>query len=479
MSKEISLKKNFFYRAAYDILIIILPFITAPYLGRVLGAEKLGEFSFYYAIAHYFVLFSRLGIGNYGNRTIAACRDDQEKLNAAFSSIMYAHLIFSILSMIAYFVFAVLFFKDDVCVQIMSLIVFSALVDISWFYFGIERFQYTVTTNFVVKILTVAAILLFVKSVDDLPIYSLIMSAGILLSQIILWFPLKRFVSFRKTPVRDVLLHIKPMLVLFIPVLAVSLYKVLNRIMLSDMSNMQELGFYDNAEKLVILPMTFISSFSSVMLPRMSNLIAKKDEVQTAKYMEISFFIVMWLGYGCTFGLIGISDVFAPVFWGQEFEPAAILIAGLALTIPFLAFAEVIRRNYIIPAKKDREFITSVVAGAVVNPILNYLLIPSFDAVGAVLSTIITEIVVCFIQVYAVRKNIAVGKYFKQTVLFIPFATLMMFGVYEIGLLMGKGVTTLLIQVLVGSIFYLLITWGILHFKKKDYPFIQFKKFKL
>ena len=479
MAKEISIKKNFFFRAAYDVLIIILPFITAPYLGRVLGAEKLGEFSFYYAVAHYFVLFSRLGIGNYGNRTVAACRDDQEQLNSTFSSIMYAHLIFSILSMIAYFIFAILFYRDDVCVQIMSLIVFSALVDISWFYFGIERFQYTVTTNFIVKLLTVVAILVFVKSADDLPIYSLIMAASILLSQIVLWLPLRRFVQFRKTPVKDVISHIKPMMVLFIPVLAVSLYKVLNRIMLSGMSNMEELGFYDNAEKLVILPMTFISSFSSVMLPRMSNLIAKKDEVQTAKYMEISFFVVMWLGYGCTFGLIGISEVFAPVFWGQEFEPAGILIAGLSITIPFLGFAEVIRRNYIIPAKKDREFIASVVAGAVINPILNFLLIPSFNAVGAVISTIITEIVVCFIQVYAVRKNMPLGKYFKQTMLFIPFATLMMFGVYEIGNWMGRGVLTLILQVLAGSIFYLIITLGILHFRKKDYPFIQFKKFKL
>ena len=79
-----SVKKNFFYQMIYEVFVIVLPFITSPYLARVIGAAGVGEYSYYYSIAFYFVLFAMLGIKNYGNREIAKVRDDCELKDKLF-----------------------------------------------------------------------------------------------------------------------------------------------------------------------------------------------------------------------------------------------------------------------------------------------------------------------------------------------------------------------------------------------------------
>ena len=141
-----SIKKNFAYQSAYQILLIILPFITSPYVSRVLGPEKTGIYSFTYSVANYFVLFAMLGINNYGNRAIAMVRNDREKLNRTFSSIFTLHFLLSLAVAVAYFLYVLIFpVKYKVYALIQSLFVISAMFDINWFFFGIEEFRVTFT----------------------------------------------------------------------------------------------------------------------------------------------------------------------------------------------------------------------------------------------------------------------------------------------------------------------------------------------
>lgn len=82
-----STKKNFIYSSLYQVLVLVLPLITTPYVSRVFGAENLGVYSSTNTIAQYFVIFAMLGLNNYGNRAVAMARDDKEELNAVFSEI--------------------------------------------------------------------------------------------------------------------------------------------------------------------------------------------------------------------------------------------------------------------------------------------------------------------------------------------------------------------------------------------------------
>lgn len=471
--KQSSIKMNFVYQLLYDVLIMILPFFTSPYIARVIGAEGLGIYSYYSSIATYFVLFSVLGLKNYGNRTIARCRDNSEELNKTFSNLLCLHLLISLVCSVVYLGCALTSdSRERIYVLIMTLQVLSGMFDISWFYFGIERFKLTVSINTVIKFLNLFCVFTLVKSQADLWVYCLIMAAGTLLSQVALWFPLRKYVKFVAPSLRGMFVHLKPMLILFVPSIAVSLYKYMDKIMIGSVSSKIQLGFYENAEKVINIPITVITSFGTVMLPKMSNMLAVKDQSESRRYLKVSMLYVMWMAYALAFGLAGVASVFAPVFWGTEFRLSGSIIIGLSITIPFMSFANVIRTQFLIPSGKDREFLVSVVSGAVVNLIINALLIPSMGSVGATIGTIAAEITVCIIQCFSVRKEIPLLSYFKQSVFFIAVGIVMMLLVHGIGIFVGETVIALFIQVICGGIVYITIS-GLYFWKTKEETFIN------
>lgn len=479
-----SIKKNFMYQMIYEILIMILPFITSPYIARVIGAEGLGIYSYHYSVANYFVLFSVLGLKNYGNRVIARCRDDEDKLNETFSNLVIVHIVVSVICAIVY-LFYILMVNDSekIYAIIMFAQVLSGLFDISWFYFGIEKFKLTVARNTLIKIINVVCVFSLVKTKNDLWLYCLIMAAGMLISQLALWIPLKRYVSFVKPEWSKMVIHLKPMLILFIPSIAISLYKYMDKIMIGAISSKTQLGFYENAEKVISIPVTVITSFGTVMLPKMSNMMAKNNKSEAMKYTKVSMLYVMWIAYALTFGLAGVATVFAPVFWGKEFVMSGYFIMGLAITIPFMAFANIIRTQYLIPTEKDKEYMTSVICGAVANLIINSLLIPSMGAAGATIGTIIAESTVCIVQCIAVRKEMPLWDYFKQTLFFIILGFVMFVIVFIFGGFFEESVLTLIAQIFIGGIIYCVISALYLYAKKEE-TFVSMienvkKKFKI
>lgn len=449
-----SVRKNFTYQMIYEILILILPFVTSPYIARKIGAEGLGVYSYSYSIAYYFVLISMLGLKNYGNRAIARSRDNQKELNSIFSNLLALHIGISLICTLIYLIYAFTLKNERIYALIQIAYVLSGLFDISWFFFGIEKFKLTVTRNVIIKILNVSCVFIFVKDASDLWKYCVIMAVGGLISQISLWIPLRKYVSFVKPSWSIIKTHVRPMLVLFIPTIAISLYKYMDKIMLGSLASKEQLGFYENAEKVANIPMTIISSFGTVMLPKMSNLAAKSDHKAASYYMSVSMKYVMCLAFALAFGLAGVGTVFAPIFWGMEFLPSGILIMGLSITLPFISFANVIRTQYLIPHQKDKEYLSSVVSGALVNLILNWLLISQLGAMGATIGTIAAEVSVCLIQCFAVRKELPLFSYLKSTVLFLLFGGIMFSIVYYMGSVMTISVKTLISQVITGMIIY-------------------------
>ena len=224
-----SIKKNFIYNMLYQILIMILPLITAPYLARVIGATGTGLYSYSYSIANYFVLFAMLGINNYGNRKIAQVRDDKQKLSRAFWTIYTMQFIMSLLVVFIYIMYIILFVKENQMLFIIqTFYVLSSCFDINWFFFGIEKFKLTVTRNTVIKVISVISIFLLVKTEEDLWIYTMIMALTILLTQLSIWPFLRKYVDLVKPKKEEVIKTLKPCIILFIPVIAVSIYRIMD-----------------------------------------------------------------------------------------------------------------------------------------------------------------------------------------------------------------------------------------------------------
>lgn len=452
-----SIKKNFFYNASYQVLTLILPLITTPYISRVMGAERVGIYSYAYSIASYFGLFILLGLNNYGNRTIAGARDNKDKLSKTFWSIYILQILLGVVVVFIYLGYCFFMSKNQLMALIQLIYLVSVMLDINWFFFGMEQFKLTVTRNTIIKILTVVSILCFVKSVDDLYIYAMIMVTGPLISQLYLWLFLRKYISFSKISWNDIVQHIVPNLTLFIPVIAISLYTTMAKILLGSMSDMTEVGYFESANKLTIIPSTAITALGTVMLPRISNMVAHGQHNETMQYLQKSLIISVFLSISMALGLSAVSKEFVPFFYGEGFVKCEILIPILVLSSIFISWANVIRTQYLIPYKKDKIYIQSVFLGAIFNILINILLIPMFQSVGAALGSLCAEIAVCCYQTFKVRKELKIKIYLKQSLPFV-ISGIIMYAIVIFIPFFHSYLITIVIKVLVGSIIYLLLS---------------------
>lgn len=449
-----SIKRNVMYQAFYEVLIIVLPFFTSPYISRLLGAGYLGIFSYTYSIAHYFQMFALLGIKFYGNRSIAQVRNDREKLNSTYSEIHTVHVFFSVIATISYLIYVGYFAEYKKYALIQGLIVIASIFDVSWLFFGLEQFRVTVFRNTLIKVGSVVCIFLFVKSTDDFWKYILIMAGSQFLSALFLAVMSLKYVSFKMPNLKKLSRHVKPLFVLFIPILALSLFKYMDKIMLGALGDKVELGYYENAERVLNIPLSIVFAFGSVMLPRASNMIANENNTEANKYLDLSMKYMVGLSIAMACGIAAIASVFAPVFWGNGFVKSGMLIKLLAISIPFSTVASIVRNQEMIPKGHDSYYSYSIISGAIINLIINYLLIPRFQAIGVTIGTIVAEMTVCFTELFFMRQSKNVLKASLKPLIFVPASFIMLFFVNSIGNYMGIHIYTLVVQVISGVVVF-------------------------
>lgn len=434
---------------------MLLPLITAPYISRKLGANLAGVYSKTHAAANYFYLFTLLGVNNYGNRAIARIRDDKEVRSKTFWEIYIFQFIISIFVFASYVLFCVFFESENKLIYILQgFYVFSGIIEINWFCYGMEQFKLTTIRSTVVRLLNLACVFIFVHDKSDLPVYTAILSVSFVLSAIVVWPYALKNVRFVKPDWAGIKQHIKPNLVLFWPVLAVSLYNIMDKLLLGHFSPNEEVGFYTYAERIVTIPATLILALDNVVMPRMSSIFAKKDTEHAQVLMGHVMMFAMCMAGAMTFGLAGVSKVFAPWFYGEEYVRCGLYMLLLSPTVLFKGWAGALRTQYIIPTGKDKIFIFSLTAGAAVNLILDFLLIPTMQGVGAIIGTIAAEVTVAVLQFGLCRKAIPLKTYLINGTAFTVIGLMMFFCVKAVELLQLSPLPTLILQVATGMIVY-------------------------
>lgn len=416
MRKE---NKNFLYNVIYQIFSLLMPLITAPYIARVLGVDNIGIYSYTYSIVSYFMLAALLGINNYGSREIAkvAQRGDRSELSKLFCEIYYMQLILGVVMVILYFVLMPVFGGQYQHILILqSIFLVSAVFDINWFFFGLENFKLTVSRNVIIKSLSLVLIFVFVRSEADLSKYVLIMSLSTLVSQLFLWLYVKKYVNFVKRGFREIFRHLRQCLVLFVPVVAYSIYRIMDKTMLGAISGTIPLGYYQNAEAIINIPVALVAALGTVMLPSMS----KKMETREFNKKFFSSFELMFLFVvPVIVSLINIGPDLATVFYGGAFTESGYIIRVLAITILFAGIANVVRTNFLIPRRKDKIYVISTILGAIVNLILNLIFIPKFGVYGACIGTIAAELSVMIYQILKTKVDIKYRKMLKIFAIYI------------------------------------------------------------
>lgn len=453
-----SITKNYIYNLVYQILIIIMPIITTPYLARTLGAEGTGIYSYTISIVTYFILFGSLGLALYGQREIAYVQDDVKKRSKIFFELVILRFFTMSISMILfYFTFGrngeyALYYK------ILLLEMFANCIDISWFFQGIENFKKTATRNIVVKILSVISIFIFIKNENDVAKYLLIYVLTTLLGNASLWIGIKKYITKVNFKELKIFTQLKPTIQLFIPQIAIQVYTVLDKTMIGGMTeDMAEVGYYEQTQKIVKILLTVITSVGTVMMPRIAKCFAEGEIKQIKNYMNKSFQFVYMLAFPLVFGIIAVSDNFVPLFFGQGYEKVKILMKIMSFIILFIGLSNIIGSQYLLSTKNQKQYTTSVVCGAIVNVIFNFILIRFYKSIGAVIATVIAECVVTSVQFFFIRKEFNILKIIKLSKNYSISALIMFVVTIIIDIIVKSNMLGIILQVVFGGIIYFVI----------------------
>lgn len=413
--KKNKLIGNYIYNMMYQLINIIVPFITIPYIARTLGANGTGIYDYTYSYASVFSIICLFGITNYGSKRIAWVRDSKEKMSNEFWSIWILQLSVSVICLISYFLLFVLGNTSDL--KIMFIMQFplllAALLDISWLYVGMEDFGKTITRNILVKLIGVILIFILVKNQNDVWLYILINSASSFIGNLSFWVFLKKYVKKINLKAINTIHHIKEAFYLFIPQIATQIYTTLDRAVIGGMSNTLQVGYYSNSQKIARLSLVVVTSLSFVMMPRIANMYANNDKDKVKVYLGKSLKFSLILSIFISTSLVVIAKDFVPVFFGDEFMviiPYMIISSAIVI---FISIGGVFATQFSLPTGRTKEYTVPLVLAAIVNPIINVILVPSLGALGGVFAIVITEFMVMCIRVFVVRKELDLKIMFK------------------------------------------------------------------
>lgn len=447
--------KNYLYNVGYNILILLTPLLTVPYISRVLGPTGVGINATTNSVITYFLLAGTVGINMYGNREIAFIREDFEKRSQVFWEIELLQITTIGLAYLAFCIF--LFFQNQLKMYFFyqSFLIIAGAFDISWFFMGLEDFKKTVLRNILVKIISLFTIFVLVKTKNDVGIYILILSLSQLLGNATLWPYLNRIVRVPKIATLHIFKHLKPSLSLFIPQVAITIYLAVNKTMLWQLDNVAASGYYDYSDKLIKLVLAIVTSTGTVMLPHIANLYARKKMKQVKEYLYISFDFVLFIAIPMCFGIAALATSLAPWFFGSEFTMVNKLLMIEAPVIILIGLSNVIGQQYLLPTKQTRTYTVSVVLGAVTNIVINIPLILKYGVYGAMIATLLSELTVTSYQLIKVRTALKLSKLFANVGKYMFAAVIMFMPVYVLNICMKISAISLFFQILIGLLIYI------------------------
>lgn len=450
-----SIKKNYIYNVAYQILTVITPLITAPYLSRVLGPDGVGTISFAESIVSYFTLFATLGITSFGQREISYVQDDVQKRSVVFWNTKILGFCTSGIALLIYFAFSVMQGENSPIYLILSLNIVAVFFDITWFFQGVEEFGKIVLRNTIIKVANIAFIFILVKDKTDILTYVIGISSFTALGNISLWSYLPKYISRIKFSELRPFKTIKVVLSLFLPTIAVQIYTVLDKTMIGVITESSfENGYYEQAVKISRMLLSIVTALGPVVVPRIGYLFERKEYPEIQRIIYRSYRFAWFLGLPMCIGLMITADNFVPWFFGTGYERVIPLLRILSLLIIVIGINNVISVQYLVPTKRQNLLTMTLVIGAVTNFCLNAVLIRFFASIGAAIASVIAESVIAIVQLILMRKEISPIRVLKEGTLYYIASAVMTAVLIPMHRLLSPSPIHTLMLVIIGATVY-------------------------
>ncbi len=461
--KEKSLIKNAVFNIIYRLINMLFPLLTSMYVSHILMAKGVGRVSAAQNIVQYFVLLAPLGLTTYGTREIAKVRNNREQTESLFTELFIINSCSTLVWVIIYFgmIFTMDHFaKERLLYLVAGLPIVFNFINIEWFYQGIEDYVYIALRNAVVKMLSLIAIVSFVKTADDYIIYAMIYVLGIAGNYVFnIINAIKKGIRFRFFS-NKITQHLKPVLILLCSNIAIELYTLLDTTMLGLWCTEEVVGYYTNSLKLVKIIVSLISAIGGVLLPRLSYYKEQKMMEQCDSLISKVTIIMLFFAIPCGIGVFILAEPIVLVMFGETFIPAIGTIRIATILIYVLGFSNLFGTQVLLTFNQEKKLLLCTCIGAISNILMNSMLIPMFQHNGAVVASVISESIVTLMTILMSKTYIKVSVSAKYWVQIITAALGMGIIVYALKTLINSNLLCLIVSFLAGLISYFIICYA-------------------
>lgn len=414
MIEKKSVKFNYIMNMLLTASNIIFPFITFPYVSRILMPEGLGKISFAQSCVSYFSMFAMLGIPTYGIRLCAKVRNDKVQLSKAVQELF---ILNSMAGLVAYLALAISilvvpqFRAERALFWVNSLTVLFNVIGVEWLYKALEEYRYITVRSLVFKVLSIVLMFALVHTKEDYVIYGAIAIIANVCSYGFNFIHLRKVVPIIRPEKYEFKKHWAPILTFFMVTCATTIYTSLDSVMLGFMSTDATVGYYNAAVKMKKVLVTMVTAFGAVLLPRVSYYYQNKmyDEFRKIARKAFNYVIVVAFPISVYFMLMARESIL--FLSGEAYEPAIIPMMIIMPTVFLIGLSNLTGMQILVPQGKERIVLVSVICGAVLDATINCIYIPKVGASGASLGTTIAEMLVLAVQIVALKDEI--GQYLK------------------------------------------------------------------
>jgi len=403
--------KNIGYNIIYQILVVIIPFLTIPYLTRIFSPETLGLYSYIIAICSIFMIIGQFGILNYGAKEIAVANINKQNITNRFLQLWIIQIIMTTISLVLYFSIIFMFFESNLSFFLInSLLIFSVFFDISWVFIGLEKLNLVLFRNIVVKIITLISIFVFVNSESDIYIYFLINIVSTLTSFIVSFNYLFKIMSFSKgnfkIMFKEFNYDFKNTYYIFLPHLLSVFYLNGDRIVVQYLSNLYQVGLYDQSQKVLRLIVTLITSCNFALVPFFSKNFSSRDDKQKSDkiFYELMNVVLIVSSFLMILFYLNINE-FVSIFFDEKYVGLENLFKIGSIQIVFAAMSMFISQNYLIINNKQKYLVPIMLITIGTSLIASLLLIPKYGAIGGMFTIVIAEFISLILHVIYLKKS--------------------------------------------------------------------------
>lgn len=447
------LTKNYIYNSLYQVMLIIIPLITTPYLTRTLGKTFLGIDSYVLSVVQLTNVIGALGTNTYAYREIAYVRNDKKKLISTFWELIIIRLVLCTVSCLVYVSIA-LQSEYKTIFGIQTITVISYFLDISWFFIGMEEMKPVVVRNICVKAVATVCIFLFVREPEDIYRYVVIYALSQALGSLLIFFQLRSFMTIRKFNSINITRHLKPVFLLFLPQAASALYVLFDKTMLGLLSSdISCVSIYDKGQVVTKTPLLFAFALSAVLMPRMANEISSGHMDRVKQLVTKAMDWMLLFSIPIAAGMFLIAGVIVPWYLGAEYLDSVLVVQILSPIIIAIATSSVTGAQFLTAADNTKYLTISYTISAIINVIGNFLLIPIWNEKGAAFTTLLAECLVVSIQLYAVKKIL--GRLYLLKRITKKLTATFIMGIAVIAMKsIGSTIGVVIFQIIIGAAIY-------------------------